>query len=362
MVTENSELEEAYVLLPMYRNGKGGYIDRSGNLVVAPQFDRVSRFSEDLAIIGITEKNIYYELEVITKIEEITKHGYIDETGKVVIEPQFQNAGPFCEGLAYVLDGNYEPHGLYGYINHSGEMVIEPQFYEAYSFSENLAPVCLEESEDCADRWGYINKTGEIVIKPHFYDAGCFCNGLAPVCFKENSRKYLDSWGYIDREGKIVLEPQFHYAKSFSGGLAAVCVEPVEYDDEWIDVWSYIDTTGQVVLGPRLGRCSYKLRKKGYTEQVVDSYIRDADAFSEGLAAVELRVGNKWGYDGGDIRRKWGYIDKKGNLVIEPIFSLAGRFLYGLALVTPSDSEGITYIDKSGNINWNDKNQGDKKQ
>ena len=283
--------------------------DRSGNVVVVPQFDRVSRFSEGLATIEITEENITEEL-----IEVTTKCGYIDETGQMVIEPQFQDAGSFCEGLAYVLDGFYGLHGLYGYINSSGEMVINPQFY----------------------------------------DAGCFSEGLAPVCLQCYPDKYTDSWGYIDREGKMVLKPQFHYAKSFSEGLAAVCVEQVEYDDEWIDVWSYIDTTGQVVLGPKLGKYSYARKRKGYTEQVVDSYIRDADAFSEGLAAVELRVGNKWGYDGRNIWRNWGYIDKKGDLVIDPIYSVAGKFVDGLALVSLSDTGGATYIDGSGNIVWTD--------
>ena len=339
------------LLLPMYQDGRGGYMDRSGNVVVAPQFDRVSRFSEGLAAIEITEENITEE-----RYEAIAKCGYMDERGQIVVEPQFQDAGPFCEDLAYVLDGSHEPHGLYGYIDRSGEMVIAPQFYEAYSFAEGLAPVCVEESEDCADRWGYINRTGEIVIRPYFYDAGCFSNGLAPVCLKGHPRKYDDSWGYIDREGRIVLEPRFHYASSFSEGLAAVCVEQMEYDDEWVNVWSYIDRTGQVVLGPRLGKYSYARKRKGYTEQVVDSYIRDANAFSEGLAAVELRVGNKWGYDGWNIRRNLGYIDKKGDLVIDPVFSFAGKFMDGLALVSLSDTGGATYIDASGNTVWTDAN------
>lgn len=29
-------------------------------------------------------------------------HGYIDQTGKIVIEPKFLEAGPFSEGLAPV--------------------------------------------------------------------------------------------------------------------------------------------------------------------------------------------------------------------------------------------------------------------
>ena len=51
--------------------------------------------------------------------------GYIDKSGKYVIEPQFSNTAGFSEGLAPVQDPESE---LYGYIDESGSYVIEPQF------------------------------------------------------------------------------------------------------------------------------------------------------------------------------------------------------------------------------------------
>ncbi len=41
------------------------------------------------------------------------KYGYIDKTGKIVIEPQFDYALPFKEGLAIVVVG--EKWGIYRY-------------------------------------------------------------------------------------------------------------------------------------------------------------------------------------------------------------------------------------------------------
>jgi len=48
-----------------------------------------------------------------------SKTGFIDKTGKFVIEPKFDNAGPFSEGLARatITEGGEEKSG---FIDHSG--------------------------------------------------------------------------------------------------------------------------------------------------------------------------------------------------------------------------------------------------
>jgi hypothetical protein len=48
------------------------------------------------------------------------KAGYIDRTGSVVIQPQFASAYPFSEGLAAV---QAEKDGLFGFIDTTGKMV-----------------------------------------------------------------------------------------------------------------------------------------------------------------------------------------------------------------------------------------------
>ena len=64
------------------------------------------------------------------------KYGFIDKSGKVVIELQFDDAGYFSEGLACV-----EKDDKYFFIDKSGKVVIEPQFDEVGDFSEGLAKV-----------------------------------------------------------------------------------------------------------------------------------------------------------------------------------------------------------------------------
>lgn len=49
--------------------------------------------------------------------------------------------------------------------------------------------------------------------------------------------------------------------------------------------------------------------------------------------------------------KKWGYIDRKGEYVINPLFDETWDFSGGLARVKASG--GFGYIDKTGNYVWN---------
>ena len=68
------------------------------------------------------------------------KWGYVNETGKMIIAPLYAAAHKFSEGLAAVKNGD-----KWGYIDNTGKMVIPPQYLMADNFSEGLAAV---ESDD----------------------------------------------------------------------------------------------------------------------------------------------------------------------------------------------------------------------
>ena len=77
-------------LFPVVVDGKVGYINRTGKVVIEPQFGfpkycggGPSYFSEGLATVGIDDKN-----------------GFINRRGRVVIEPKFDFVLGFSQGLA----------------------------------------------------------------------------------------------------------------------------------------------------------------------------------------------------------------------------------------------------------------------
>ncbi len=115
----DNNLKASSPLFPIFQDGKYGYIDKTGKIVINPQFTDSSSFSEGLAKVRIGKK-----------------YGYIDRTGKLVINSRFVWASDFSEGLAAVLKG-----GKFGYIDIAGGIVIEPLFDDAKDFSEGLAIV-----------------------------------------------------------------------------------------------------------------------------------------------------------------------------------------------------------------------------
>jgi hypothetical protein len=293
-------------LFPVSQDRKVGYIDQSGKIVINPQFDGVRPFSEGMAAVSLGNK-----------------WGYIDKSGKYVINPQFDRVCHFSDGLAPVSLGN-----KWGYIDKSGKIIINPQFENADTFSEGLAQVYI------GNKHGYIDKSGKIVINPQFDGVRPFSQGMAAVSLE-------NKWGYIDKSGKYVINPQFENADAFYEGLAQVYLGGKAV---------YVDKSGKIVINPQVqtanrfseGLAAAYFAKGGYIDKsgnfVIKPQFDGVHPFSEGMAAVSL--GNKW-----------GYIDKSGKIVINPQFDRADDFSEGLAQVLVAGRFG--YIDKRGKYIWN---------
>ena len=97
---------EMPALYPIRVDGKFGYMDRAGKIVVAPQFQRAWDFHDGIA-----------------QVDSATEgHGIMDAAGKAIFSHQFSWIGDFSEGLAQVLLS--DPSGKLGYINSTGTLVI----------------------------------------------------------------------------------------------------------------------------------------------------------------------------------------------------------------------------------------------
>jgi hypothetical protein len=102
-----------------------------------------------------TENNIKHEY--LYPISVNHKYGYIDKTGKIVVEPQFDYAVNFKEGLALVLVGE-----KWGFINTNGDIVIEPKYDLAFPFTEGVAHVVIDNKDRL------INKNGTDIFSAKF--------------------------------------------------------------------------------------------------------------------------------------------------------------------------------------------------
>ena len=78
----------------------------------------------------------FYEDRAAVRPEVTAGYGYIDPSGNMVIQPEYDAAGMFSEGRAAVLSD-----GLWGYVNATGEVVLSLQYSQAGRFSSGLAAV-----------------------------------------------------------------------------------------------------------------------------------------------------------------------------------------------------------------------------
>lgn len=97
------------------KEGQFGLYDENGNAVMTIQCCDMDNYFGDY---------IAYQ-------NDSGKWGYVNKKGEVVIEPKFESAKSFSNGLAAVSDGEY-----WGFIDHSGDVVIKCQFIDADYFTK----------------------------------------------------------------------------------------------------------------------------------------------------------------------------------------------------------------------------------
>jgi hypothetical protein len=225
-----------YPLPVMSADGKTqkvGFIDADGKVLIQPgEWDDV--FSK-----RILDQPVFFS-GGFCGVKKDGKWGFIDTSGKLVIPDQFDEVGPFMEGLASVKLGSQ-----WGFIDNTGSYAINPQFDQVGDFHEGLAAVHKD------DGWGFINKAGRVVIPPRgdygYVDPDGFSDGLAGVCLKASLMTPGSDWrscNYIHRDGTSA-SPTFHDVTTFSEGLAAV-------RGNNSSKWGFINTSGnQYVIDPQ---------------------------------------------------------------------------------------------------------------
>jgi hypothetical protein len=312
------------------KDGKSGYIDRTGRIVIPLQYNSAYGFSEGLAA-------VHTGGDLVDGFMQGGKWGFIDTTGRLVIDFQFDGVAGFADGMSAFARGD-----TWGFIDRTGTTVLAPRFsfgmpnYRHFAdgllLAETGDSLCIfdrtgrvrtrvdsTEAEFFAEGraaarhartllWGFIDTLGRPVIPFRYNAVSKFQDGVASVWDTTNN---VGLTYFIDRSGATVFHDTFLAAGSFSEGLAAV-------NRNYL--WGYIDRTGKMVVKPQFG---------------------DALPFSEGLASVRQSEHQD---------SKWGYTDRTGKLVIPFQFEGAGQFQGGLAEVRLGTKSG--YIDKTGKYVW----------
>ena len=131
-----------------------GFIDFSGNEILPPSYEFIGRRHHKYAV--VMKNNLWGLFDI--------------ENHQLKIFPNVSFLGPCMENLCNInvggicdINSKKTTGGLWGYISVDGEIVIEPIYEQAYGFSDGMAAVKLN------GKWGFINSEGIIVV-PCEYD------------------------------------------------------------------------------------------------------------------------------------------------------------------------------------------------
>lgn len=137
----------------------------------------------------------------------------------------------------------------YGYIDSSGKYVINPAFTIAGDFHEGHAVVYM------GNQYLLIDKSGNIVYSSN-YEIGDFKNGSSVIA-KSSGDTVL--FGYVNAEGKELIQPQYRYAGNFSKDQTA-------YVYNGKGTYAKINQTGKVLE-------TFELNQKYNPVDIEDGFI-----------------------------------------------------------------------------------------
>jgi len=235
---------------------KWGYINNTGRFILKPEFDKAFRFQPNgLAVAG-----------------KEGKVGLIDTAGKFVVELVYDAINDFTEGLAVAQDDSG-----FKVLNENGEVISGTYPYiDDYSNGRASFYTILQDGKL---RYGYLDETGNVAVRPVFEYAGSFENGRAVVRVRDSE------YAIIDRNGNILKQLKYSYVMNLSDGMAAFLPKQ---DGKY----GYLNSKGDIAIAP--------------------SFL-SVMGFREGTAVVNAS-------DDYTVN-KYGLIDKKGNYLIKPQYN-----------------------------------------
>jgi hypothetical protein len=319
-----AEDHELLMILEIDQNwqGKYGYINYEGEIIIDTIYDWAQEFSEGRAFVrtgSIPDSNwkcldskgeVVFELqegipnsfhEGFAVINSDSGYHYVKKNGDKMTNQYFFWADDFNSGRARV---KFALDGKTGYINCGGELVIDTIFRSALAFCNGYTSVFIDGDTRLIDT------NGTVILPNDYDDYGDFFEGLIPV-LKD------DKWGYVNLDNQVIIEFMFDQAYSFYEGIALV---------RQGQLFGYIIPDGEYILAPQFCQASI---------------------FSEGLAAVNNSPDNSFC---GFRSYHTSFINTKGESVIKGPFYNPSPFKNGVAQVwTGLDFTGeIKYIKADG--------------
>ncbi|GAA0116134.1 WG repeat-containing protein [Clostridium senegalense] len=302
-------------------NGKYGYINADGNVLIEPKFENALYFNScNLASVKLNNKwgviNKSGDFIVEPKYEEIVynessdydfkdksnsstfliklnnKWGLLDSYGKELLEPTFNYATPLNNETFAISENS----SMWALADTKGTILSDFKYNSLHSISDKFTCAQIKEKNTI------VNLNGLEVLKPEYNSVYFFNNNF--IIEKDGKT------GYISNDGKEILpikydelnsSPEFLLPENYDTTIEEFYSSYIELYNQQLNNYIYIkldnkfgvcNKDGKIIIEPKYSRIKYL--NKNY------------------LAVLEDNL--------------WGILDINGNVIITPKFNDIGKF------------------------------------
>lgn len=279
------------VYFPFMRNGLYGYMDSEGRTLIQPQYETAYNFQDGIAVVA---KN--------------GKWGLINKKNQALIDFSFDEISEFVDNRAVVTLNNKQ-----GLIDRSGRLVVPPDQEDILSLGSDLIAIRLKDDV----LYGLYNLNFEIVNTNRFFEVNAFQKGISIV-------KMENGYGLLSSNGNLVQSGFYESLRAFNdsiyeyvvaGKKGLMLTNGQKLTEAIYDEFSRFDASGRQLLA-RQGTQLIYLNERGQRY-----FPYPAEYFSGALETAQF-------YNGIAIYRKkgkFGLFDLNNKEVLKPTYDRLGR-------------------------------------
>jgi hypothetical protein len=258
-------------------------INEKGNNLFAFVAEQVQSFDNGMAAFQTLVNNQW-------------RWGFINETGKVVIEPIYEKVKSFAFNVCWIKP----PDSDFILINKNGKQISEKSYKKVGFFIEDVCAVYE------GINMGFINTEGKEILPCKYIGSPAYSDGLVCLSLADAT---TENYGFFDKKGNMAIPFKFKQG-GFTNFVNGECRVQINGKT------NLINKKGDVIFSPKLSN--------------------NMENFCNGLAMTYTKPG----------RKGIGYFNRNNTWVIKPIYESGTSFSNGFAVIKLNGKSGV--IDSTG--------------
>lgn len=218
----NKEVNVAQAFFPAYVNEKWGVINQNGDLIIDAIYD-------EMVVVPDTNKDIFICTYDVNYENETYQTKVINQKGTEIFT-NYHNVQPIenSDNSNIWYENNvlkFEQDGKYGLIDFSGKLILNPEYDNIYSLAGVEKNIIIEQN----GLKGLVNTSmGEVIVRPEYTEIATLTDSYENGYIVQKNGKY----GVIGADSKVVFEPVYdeikkvaasgYYVVSQNGKIALV--------------------------------------------------------------------------------------------------------------------------------------------